>query len=229
MSPYAEAVAASVNKLEGWRDLAFFADGALERMVLPHLKADTLVLPPPDEVFRALHYLPPQNVRAVILGQDPYPTPGHAHGLAFSVARTVQPLPRSLGNIFKEMQDDLGAAPSHGDLSHWADQGVLLLNTALTVEAGKPGSHAKIGWGALTDQIVAELASRDGLAWVLWGAHARAFRPWIEAGKGRNRLVIESAHPSPLSARRGFFGSKPFSRINAHLAKRGSAPIEWAG
>lgn len=227
MSAYTQALAASVGKLEGWRDLRFFTDGTFQRTVIAALETEDDILPPPDQVFRALHYLPPQNVRVVILGQDPYPTPGHAHGLAFSVDRKVRPLPRSLNNIFKELEDDLGASPAHGDLSHWADQGVLLLNTALTVAAGKAGSHARIGWAALTDQIVAELASRNGLVWVLWGNQAQAFHPWIESGSGKNRLIIESAHPSPLSARRGFFGSKPFSRINAHLAKRGAAPIEW--
>ena len=125
------------------------------------------------------------------------------------------------------MTEDLGGAPITGDLTSWGDQGVLLLNTALTVRAGEAGSHARIGWSDLTDQIVSCLAGRSGLAWVLWGRHAQAFRGRIEAGSGTDFLIIESPHPSPLSARRGFFGSKPFSRINAHLAKRDETPIEW--
>jgi uracil-DNA glycosylase len=185
------------------------------------------ILPKPDAVFAALEGLGPDDVRVVILGQDPYPTAGHGHGLAFSVQEDVRPLPRSLSNIFKEMESDLSKTPSHGFLGHWAAQGVLLLNSALTVSEGDAESHSKIGWTTLTTQIVERLASRDGLVWILWGRHAQAFRPLIDAGPGGDALVIESAHPSPLSARRGFFGSKPFSRTNNHLKSHGLAPIDW--
>lgn len=227
MSAYSETVLASARSLKGWSALPFFRGDGLQRVVDALSVEHKEILPPAESVFAALEHLPPEEVRVVILGQDPYPTPGHAHGLAFSVQPHVQPLPRSLKNIFGEMSDDIGSCPATGDLSHWVRQGVLLLNVALTVRAHSAASHAGIGWDALTDQIIAELAGNDGLVWVLWGNHAKAFRPWIEAGSAKNRLIIESAHPSPLSARRGFFGSKPFSRINAHLAKQGERPIEW--
>jgi len=125
------------------------------------------------------------------------------------------------------MQDDIDSSPSTGDLTSWARQGVLLLNSCLTVRAGEAGSHAKIGWHALTTEVCAALAARDGIVWILWGKHAQSFKPIIECGAGRDRLIIESAHPSPLSARRGFFGSKPFSRTNTHLKSLGKQPIDW--
>jgi uracil-DNA glycosylase len=161
----------------------------------------------------------------VVLGQDPYPTAGDAHGLAFSVNHGVK-IPRSLANIFKEMESDLGLPrPPHGHLAHWAGQGVLLLNTCLSVEAGNAGSHRKLGWQTLTDQIV-DVVSRksEGVVFILWGADAQAKRAMIA---GSNHLVIESAHPSPLSARRGFFGSRPFSRANAYLIAKGLGAIDW--
>jgi len=204
-----------------WPHLKFWREHwpALEARLDAERAAHT-VLPAPERMFAALALTPPEAVRAVILGQDPYPTPGHANGLAFSVEPDVRPLPRSLGNIYRELEDDLGHRPETGDLSGWAKNGVLLLNTALSVRAGEAGSHARLGWDALIAEILADVAARDGIAWVLWGKHAQKFRPLIEAGEGKDRLIIESAHPSPLSARRGFFGSKPFSRVQAHSGSR---------
>ncbi|MFV2052611.1 uracil-DNA glycosylase [Aliiroseovarius sp. YM-037] len=206
-----------------WAELPFFSElwpgisAALDTETRP-------VLPPRSQIFAALDMTPPENVRAVILGQDPYPTPGHAHGLAFSVEPDVTPLPRSLTNIFKEMQDDVETAPRTGDLRHWARQGVLMLNTALTVPAGSAGGHAKLGWFDLAKQVLHHVSERP-TAFVLWGRHAQAQSRHIRPG---DHLVIETAHPSPLSARRGFFGSRPFSKINTWLADRGETPIRWA-
>ncbi|RMF37866.1 MAG: uracil-DNA glycosylase [Alphaproteobacteria bacterium] len=207
-----------------WADLDFFA-GPRWRQVADALAAETRpVLPPRERIFAALDLTPPEKVRAVILGQDPYPTPGHANGLAFSVAPGVA-LPRSLENIFAEMEADLGARPACGDLSHWARQGVLLLNTALSVPAGEAGGHARLGWRPLVEEIV-DRVSRRPTAWLLWGRHAQDFARFIRPG---DHLMIETAHPSPLSARRGFFGSRPFSRVNAWLEARGETPIDWVG
>ena len=204
-----------------WADLAFFREDWLvirDRLVAPDW------LPGPDRVFAALELTPPQAVRVVLLGQDPYPTPGHANGLAFSVTPETA-LPRSLKNIYAEMRDDLGAAPGNGDLSHWARQGVLLLNTSLSVLPGQAGVHAKWGWDRLARQAVRRAQSERPLAFILWGAHAQK----ALAGLPRPQdLVIESAHPSPLSARRGFFGSRPFSRVNDWLGTQGEPPIDWA-
>lgn len=182
-------------------------------------------LPGPDRIFAALAEVAPAQVRVVILGQDPYPTPGHANGLAFSVNDGVK-LPRSLANIFAELAADTGAAPASGDLTHWARQGVLLLNTALSVMPGKAGAHSRWGWERLTREAIAEAQRHGPLAFVLWGDHAR------RAAAGLPRavdLVVASAHPSPLSARRGFFGSRPFSRVNTWLTERGTPPIDWSG
>lgn len=213
---YADAVREAAARLPGWDDLPFFTDGSFEA-VLETLAAESgTVLPPPERVFAALERTPPDTVRAVILGQDPYPTAGHAIGLSFSVAADVRPLPRSLNNIYKELEADIGTRPEDGDLGAWADNGVLLLNRALTVREGDAGSHAKIGWAALVDQVARRIAARDRIVWILWGKHAQSIRPLIDAGTGENTLVIESAHPSPLSARRGFFGSKPFSTAENH-------------
>lgn len=180
-------------------------------------------LPGPERVFAALETVAPQDVRVVLLGQDPYPTPGHANGLAFSVNKGV-PLPRSLANIFKELQADVGARPDSGDLTPWARQGVLLLNTALSVEPGKSGAHASWGWERLAREAIAEAQRHRSLAFILWGAHAQK----VAQGLPRPQdLVVQSAHPSPLSAKRGFFGSKPFSRVNAWLTDQGGPPIDW--
>jgi uracil-DNA glycosylase len=195
-------------------------------------RAAHAVFPPPEDVYRALELTPFQAVRVVILGQDPYHGDGQAHGLAFSVRPGVKP-PPSLVNIFKELQADLGLPrPSTGCLEPWARRGVLLLNATLTVRAHAAGSHQKRGWETFTDAIVRAVASRGRPAiFVLWGAQAQKKLGMIEAGHGRpdsSHVVIQSAHPSPLSARMGFLGSRPFSRINAALAGMGEAPIDWA-
>ncbi len=226
MTTYAEAVAAGVKTIGDWKNFSFF-NNQLSDVINSLSQDNQAILPPAEQVFAALAAAPIGSVRVVILGQDPYPTPGHAHGYAFSVTPETTPLPRSLGNIFKEMQSDINIAPRTGDLTGWARQGVLLLNSSLTVRAGEAGSHAKIGWHALTEQICETLAARDGLVWILWGKHAQGFKPIIDRGAGRDTLIIESAHPSPLSARRGFFGSKPFSRTNDHLKMHGKQPIDW--
>nr|WP_241865390.1 uracil-DNA glycosylase [Paracoccus salsus] len=182
-------------------------------------------IPGEDRLFAALEATTPQQVRVVVLGQDPYPTPGHANGLAFSVASHIA-LPRSLSNIFTELRDDLGSAPVTGDLSPWARQGVLLLNTSLSVTPGCAGAHAGWGWDRLARQAVATSQAHGPVAFLLWGAQARK----AVAGLPRPQdLVIATAHPSPLSARRGFFGSRPFSRINDWLSARGDRPIDWTG
>ena len=186
-----------------------------------------VVAPTPERVFAALALTPMDTVRVVILGQDPYPTPGHANGLAFSYVGPP-PLPRSLVNIYRERSDDLGLPPpADGDLTRWAKQGVLLLNTALTVREGasKAGSHLQLGWGALTDDIIAAVSrQRPHVVFILWGNPAQAKRSLIDESR---HLVLASAHPSPLSARRGFFGSRPFSQANAWLSQTGEPPILW--
>ena len=204
-----------------WAHLPFFADD------LPRIETTlcgvTDVLPPDHQRFAALEAAAPDEVRVVILGQDPYPTPGHAHGLAFSVEPDVRPLPRSLGNIYKELDAEFGAVPPNGDLRFWAAQGVLLLNTALSVPARNAGAHARLGWSKLTAQVLETLSGRPR-AFILWGNHAQSFAKFIH---GDDHLVLTSAHPSPLSARRGFFGSRPFSRVNEWLNARGEPPINW--
>ena len=235
------------------------------------------VYPPREDWFAALRLTPPERVRAVILGQDPYHGPGQAMGLAFSVGQGVK-LPPSLRNIFRELEDDLGLpAPASGDLTPWAEQGVLLLNTVLTVAAGRAGSHSRLGWQTLTGEILAAVAALpQPIAFVLWGAPAqRAYaaavgaaigrppeaaafemqnakckmqnegseKPPLLAGEGNRpqgrwrgasdnrpgpRLILEAPHPSPLSAYRGFFGSRPFSQINAFLSANGETPIQWS-
>lgn len=185
------------------------------------------ILPPLEQRFNALHSTPLDQVKVVILGQDPYPTPGHAHGLAFSVQPDVAPLPRSLLNINRELQDDLGINNSHtGCLQAWAAQGVLLLNTVLTVEAGNAGSHQKRGWETFTDTVIQAISAQaQPVVFILWGNHAQKKTALIDTTR---HCIIASAHPSPLSARRGFFGSKPFSRANAFLQANGRTPLNWA-
>lgn len=184
------------------------------------------ILPPGKLWFNALNSTPFESVKVVIIGQDPYPTPGHAHGLCFSVLPDVTPLPKSLLNINKELMDDIGVNNQHtGYLQPWAAQGVLLLNAVLTVEAGKANAHQNQGWEKFTDTIIAQLnAQKEHLVFILWGSYAQKKGQFID----RNRhLVIESPHPSPLSAYRGFFGSRPFSRTNTYLAQQGLPPINW--
>lgn len=181
-------------------------------------------LPGGPHVLRAFQQ-PLDAVRVLIVGQDPYPTPGHAMGLSFSVTPDVRPIPKSLVNIYTELQQDLGVpAPSTGDLTPWAERGVLLLNRVLTVRPGAPASHRGRGWEEVTGRAIEALVERGGpLVAVLWGRDARNLRPQLGS-----TACIESAHPSPLSARNGFFGSRPFSRANALLEQAGAAPVDWS-
>lgn len=182
------------------------------------------VYPPPAQLFRAFDLCPVDRVKVVILGQDPYHGPGQAHGLSFSVPAGVT-LPPSLRNIAKELQADTGEVLSSGDLTRWAEQGVLLLNAVLTVEAGQPASHQGKGWEVFTDGVIRRLAdAQEHLVFVLWGKYAQQKAALIDDSR---HLVISSAHPSPFSAERGFFGSKPFSRANAYLTQHGKTPIQW--
>ena len=184
------------------------------------------VYPDMYDIFNALRYTSYKDTKVVILGQDPYHEPNQAHGLAFSVKRGVA-IPPSLQNIYKELYADLGISPpSHGELTAWARQGVLLLNATLTVRAGMANSHQTIGWQSFTDHIIHVLNDASfPIVFLLWGSNARRKKEFIT---NPAHLVLESAHPSPLSAHRGFFGSRPFSRINAFLKKNGRAPINWA-
>lgn len=183
------------------------------------------VYPAHDEVFAALHHTPYAQVKVVLLGQDPYHGPGQAHGLCFSVRHGVA-VPPSLQNMFKELRDDLGIAiPSHGNLTSWAQRGVLLLNTTLTVRAGSAGSHHGQGWETFTDEVIQVVNQRDFVVFVLWGANARRKKLLIDTAR---HTIIESAHPSPLSAHNGFFGSRPFSRVNAALQAAGVEPVDWS-
>ena len=187
------------------------------------IAAGRAYLPAGENVLRAFSR-PMSDVRVLIVGQDPYPTPGHPVGLSFSVAPDVRPIPRSLANIYRELMADVGVpAPSNGDLSPWADRGVLLLNKILTVQPGKSSSHRNKGWEAVTEQAIRALVARGGpLVAILWGRDAQTLKPML----GRTPY-IESAHPSPMSADRGFFGSRPFSRVNALLAEHGAPAIDW--
>jgi uracil-DNA glycosylase len=191
------------------------------------LRAETAAgrsyLPAGDRVLRAFER-PMADVRVLIVGQDPYPTPGHPIGLSFAVDAHVRPLPRSLGNIYRELESDLGIAPaSHGDLSAWSDQGVLLLNRVLTVAPGAPASHRGWGWERVTEHAIRALVAREEpLVAILWGKDAATLRPLLG-----DTAIVASPHPSPLSASRGFFGSRPFSRANELLVERGAAPIDW--
>jgi uracil-DNA glycosylase len=183
------------------------------------------VFPPKDEVFTALELTPHDQIRVLLLGQDPYPGEGQAHGLAFSVRPGVK-LPQSLVNIFKELHDDLGCRiPNNGYLAPWAKQGVLLLNTVLTVRAHAPNSHKGKGWEKFTDAIISELGDRDDpVVFLLWGGHAQKKIRLIDADR---HPIVQMAHPSPLSARNGFFGSRPFSKVNDALRVAGKPPIDW--
>lgn len=185
------------------------------------------VYPPREQLFTAFALTPPEAVKVVILGQDPYHEPGQAHGLAFSVQQGVK-IPPSLVNIYKELQTDLGVTPpKHGDLTRWAEQGVFLLNTVLTVEHGKANSHRTYGWQDFTDHVTACLAQLpQPVAFVLWGAQAQK-KAAAAAASPYPRLILQEPHPSPLSAYRGFFGSRPFSQINTFLSDHGQTPIQW--
>lgn len=188
-------------------------------------RAAATIYPPHDDVFAALHLTPYAGTRVLILGQDPYHGPGQAHGLCFSVRRGVR-VPPSLANIHRELHDDLGLpVPDHGNLEAWAREGVLLLNATLTVRAGQAGSHQGKGWETFTDEVIAAVnAKPEHVVFVLWGGYARKKRTLIDRDR---HTILESAHPSPLSAHHGFFGSKPFSRANAALVAHGQPPIDW--
>jgi uracil-DNA glycosylase len=211
----------------GWADaLAPVADriAAMGDFLRSEIAAGRRYLPAGDNVLRAFKQ-PFAEVKVLIVGQDPYPTPGHPVGLSFSVAPEVTRLPGSLVNIFREYSDDLGfPAPSGGDLTPWTERGVLLLNRVLTVEPGKPGSHRGKGWEAVTEQAILALAARENtpLVAILWGRDARNLAPML----GRVPR-IESAHPSPMSAHSGFFGTRPFSRANDLLERQGAEPVDW--
>lgn len=180
--------------------------------------------PPGKDIFRAFDLAPFDQVKVVILGQDPYHTPGAAMGLCFSIPDGTRPQP-SLRNIIKELASDVGVQRTHTDLSDWPEQGVFLLNSVLTVRSGEAGSHANKGWEKLTDSAIRHLAQeREGIVFILWGSYAIAKRALIDEGK---HLVLTAPHPSPLSAHRGFFGSKPFSQANAYLQENGQQPINW--
>ncbi|WP_203135887.1 uracil-DNA glycosylase [Microbacterium sp. JZ31] len=186
-------------------------------------------LPAGDRVLRAFQR-PLADVRVLIVGQDPYPTPGHPIGLSFAVEEHVRPLPRSLVNIYRELRDDLGIEPApHGDLSAWSDQGVMLLNRVLTVRPGAPASHRGWGWERVTEHAIRTLVARGGpLVAILWGRDAAGLKPLLQSSGADGGVPwVESAHPSPLSASRGFFGSRPFSRVNALLEQQGAAPVDW--
>jgi uracil-DNA glycosylase len=220
--PLAETVEA------GWAEaLAPVEDtiGAMGDFLRSEVAAGRKYLPAGANVLRAFQQ-PFADVRVLVMGQDPYPTPGHAVGLSFSVAPDVRPLPKSLQNIFREYTSDLGhPPPTSGDLSPWAAHGVLLLNRVLTVEPGAPGSHRAKGWEKVTEAAVSALVARldQPLVAVLWGRDAQTVKPLL----GEDVPTVESAHPSPMSADRGFFGSRPFSRVDEYLTELGDEPVDW--
>jgi uracil-DNA glycosylase len=184
------------------------------------------IFPKKSEIFQALNLCPIDSVKVVILGQDPYPTKGFAHGLCFSVEETVFPFPKSLNNIFKELESDTGKPiPANGNLQRWAEQGVLMLNTVLTVEEGKPDSHAGKGWERFTDAVLSVInQEQTEIVYLLWGSKAQTKAEKLDA---QRNLILKTVHPSPLSAYRGFFGSKHFSQANSYLLTHGKKPINW--
>lgn len=210
----------------GWAEALAPVGGqiaALGERLRAEVAAGRRYLPAGDRVLRAFQR-PLDDVKVLIVGQDPYPTPGHPIGLSFAVDAHVRPLPRSLANIYQELQSDLGIPPAaHGDLTAWSDQGVMLLNRVLTVAPGVPASHRGWGWEAVTAHAIRTLVERDRpLVAILWGKDAAGLRPMLGTTP-----IVESAHPSPLSAHRGFFGSRPFSRTDALLAEQGADPVRW--
>jgi len=211
------------NRLEN--EFAQTYMSTLRQFLLARKREGAVIYPPGDLIFNAMNSTPFEAVKVVILGQDPYHGPGQAHGLCFSVQDGVA-LPPSLLNIYKELESDLGAGcPASGNLQHWAEQGVLLLNAVLTVERGWAGAHQGKGWEKFTDRIVSELnESRDGLVFLLWGSYAMKKGAMIDRGR---HLVLTAPHPSPLSAHRGFFGCRHFSKANTWLVEHGGRPIKW--
>lgn len=216
------------NELGPWGQLINFSKQQWDRISeqVENAYVTATVYPPRQQLFAALQATPLEQVRVVILGQDPYHEPGQAHGLSFSVEPGT-PIPKSLCNIYKELESDLEIPPAgSGCLRPWAENGVLLLNSILTVEAHKAGSHKKFGWEAFTDQVIAATnALPQPIAFVLWGNYAQKKASLIHTDAPR--LVLTSAHPSPLSAYRGFFGSRPFSKINEFLEENGQQPVNW--
>lgn len=214
-----------------WKEVlkAEFSKPYFEQAVL-HIKTEKLqgktIYPPGSLLFNAFNTTPFDKVKVVILGQDPYHGPGQAHGLCFSVQPGVPP-PPSLVNIFKELQDDIGIPiPNHGNLTHWAQQGVFLLNASLSVRAGEPMSHSKIGWAAFTDTVIKKIADlKSNVVFILWGKFAQEKRVLIDESK---HCILRSVHPSPLSAYAGFFGCKHFSKTNEYLVSKGIDPIDWS-
>jgi uracil-DNA glycosylase len=194
-----------------------------------HIKTEKsqgkIIYPPGSFIFNAFNTTPFDKVKVVILGQDPYHGPGQAHGLCFSVQYGVPP-PPSLVNIFKELQEDVGVpGPNHGNLTHWAEQGVFLLNTSLTVRAGEPMSHSKIGWAQFTDEVIKKIsAGKEHVVFILWGKFAQEKKVLIDETK---HCILKSAHPSPLSAHAGFIGCKHFSKTNEYLMSKGIDPVDW--
>ncbi len=220
----------SIELEDGWKNTLsriFQSDTmlALKAFLRKEKDQGKIILPHSSLWFNALNTTPLEQVKVVILGQDPYPTPGHAHGLCFSVLPDVKPIPKSLINIYKELQDDLGIINDSGHLQSWAQQGVLLLNSVLTVQSGKPNSHQGQGWEQFTDAIINELNNQSRpIAFVLWGSYAQKKGAIIDSNR---HFVLRAPHPSPLSAYRGFFGSKPFSQINQFLQQQGQEAIDW--
>ena len=223
---HAESLALAEIVEAGWAEaLSPVADrvAAMGEFLRAEVAAGRTYLPAGQHILRAFTQ-PLADVRVLIVGQDPYPTPGHPIGLCFAVERHVRPIPRSLQNIYRELHDDLGVQPpAHGDLTAWTQHGVLLLNRCLTVRPGEPNSHRGKGWEAVTEQAIRALVARGGpLVAILWGRDAQTLAPMLG-----DVPRIESAHPSPMSADRGFFGSRPFSRTNALLEQHGAAPLDW--
>lgn len=214
----------------GWKELLKdeFSKPYFQQIVL-HLKTERTqgktIYPPGPFIFNAFDTTPIDNVKVVILGQDPYHGPGQAHGLCFSVQKGIAP-PPSLVNIFKELNDDIGITiPNHGNLTHWAQQGVFLLNASLTVRAGEPMSHAKIGWASFTDTVIKKISEqKQHVVFLLWGKFAQDKKILIDETK---HMVLKAAHPSPLSAHNGFMGCKHFSKTNAWLMSKGIDPVDW--
>lgn len=221
---------ADVKIEESWKKVlqGEFSKPYFQNIIL-HLKTEKtqgkIIYPPGPFIFNAFNTTPLDKVKAVILGQDPYHGPGQAHGLCFSVQNGV-PAPPSLVNIFKELRDDTGMEiPMHGNLTKWAEQGVFLLNASLTVRAGEPMSHAKIGWATFTDQVIRTIsAERKHVVFLLWGKFAQEKSTLID---GSRHLILKAAHPSPLSAHNGFLGCKHFSKTNEYLMQQGIAPVDW--
>lgn len=216
-------------RMDWYNEIKFFSSTDFASIVdylNKEIEQGKTILPDSSSILNAYALTPLSSVKVVILGQDPYPTPGHAHGLAFSVQPHVKPLPKSLQNIFKELVNDIGCTyPSNGSLVPWTEQGVLLLNTSLTVVAGKPNSHSNIGWSKLVNETIQLISKKkENVVFILWGANAQAKSALIDS---RKHHIIKSPHPSPLSAHRGFFGSKPFSKTNAYLCEASLKEIDW--